>query len=41
MSSLRDVKAYRGADVASDHHLIVAKIKIKLEKLPGKKRGHK
>ena len=38
MSSLRDVRAYRGADVAWDHHLIVAKIKIKLKKLPGKRR---
>ena len=38
MSSSRDVRPYRGADVASDHHLIVAKIKIELKKLPGKKR---
>ena len=31
-SSLQDVKVYRGADVGSDHHLVVAKIKLKLRK---------
>jgi hypothetical protein len=30
--SLQDVRAMRGADVASDHHLIVANIKLKLKK---------
>ena len=29
-SLLQDVKARRGADIGSDHHLIVAKIKIRL-----------
>jgi len=29
-SSLQDVKARRGADIASDHHLVVAKLKMKL-----------
>ena len=29
-SSLQDVKARRGADIGSDHHLVVAKIKIRL-----------
>ena len=32
-SSLLDVRAYRGADVSSDHNLLVAKIRIKLLKL--------
>ena len=30
--SLQDVRARRGADIASDHHLIVSKIKLKLKK---------
>ena len=30
--SLQDVRAYRGADVNSDHHLLVATIKLKLRK---------
>ena len=30
--SLQDVCVMRGADVASDHHLIVANIKLKLKK---------
>ena len=29
-SSLQDVRARRGADIGSDHHLVVAKIKIRL-----------
>jgi len=28
--SLLDVRSYRGADVASDHHLVVAQLKLKL-----------
>ena len=28
--SLLDVRGYRGADVASDHYLVVAQIKLKL-----------
>lgn len=31
-SSMRDVRTYRGADVASDHHLVATKIKLKLRK---------
>ncbi|XP_062566351.1 uncharacterized protein LOC134228685 [Saccostrea cucullata] len=31
-SSLHDVRAMRGADVNSDHHMILAKVKIKLAK---------
>ena len=31
-TSLQDVKVYRGADVGSDHHLVMAKIKLKLRK---------
>nr|AAX30353.1 SJCHGC03063 protein [Schistosoma japonicum] len=27
-----DVRAWRGADIASDHHLVVAKLKLKLKK---------
>ena len=38
MPSLTDVRAYRDADVASGHHLIIAIIKIKLKKLLRKKR---
>ena len=30
--SLQDVKVRRGADVASDHHLVAAKLKLKLKK---------
>jgi len=30
--SLQDVRVRRGADVASDHHLLVAKLKLKLKK---------
>ena len=30
--SLQDVKVKRGADVASDHHLVVAKLKLKLKR---------
>ena len=30
--SLQDVRVKRGADVASDHHLVTAKIKLKLKK---------
>ena len=33
-SSLQDVRTYRGADVASDHHLLVGKIKLKFRKRP-------
>ena len=40
MSSLRDVRVYRGADVASDHHLLVAKLKMKLKTLQ-RPRGRK
>ena len=31
--SLQDVRVMRGADVASDHHLVIANIKLKLKKL--------
>ena len=31
ISSLQDVRAYRGADVASDHYMIVANLRIKLK----------
>ena len=30
--SMRDVKAIRGADVSSDHHLMLCKLKLKLKK---------
>ena len=30
-SSLRDVRVYRGADVASDHYLLVASVQLKLK----------
>ena len=31
-SSLHDVRAYRGADVGSDHNLVIGKIHLKLKK---------
>ena len=31
-SSLHDVKVFRGADVASDHHLLIAKLRLKLKR---------
>ena len=30
--TMEDVRRRRGADIASDHHLVVAKIKLKLRK---------
>lgn len=33
-SSLIDVRAQRGADVGSDHHLIIAKLRLRLKRLP-------
>ena len=40
-SSLQDVRAYRGADVASDHNLLVAVVSLKLRRTrKGQKRGH-
>jgi exonuclease III len=36
-ASLQDVRAKRGADIGSDHHLVVAKLKMKLK---AKKRQH-
>ena len=32
--SMQDVRVRRGADVASDHHLLIARIKLKLKKNP-------
>ena len=32
--SLQDVRVRRGADAASDHHLLTAKIKLKLKRIP-------
>jgi len=34
---LHDVRTFRGADVASDHHLVVAKIRLRLKKMSAKK----
>jgi len=40
-SSLQDVKPYRGADVASDHNLLVAVVSLKLRRARrGQQRGH-
>ena len=36
--SMRDVKAIRGADVGSDHHLMLCKLKLKLKKATKEKR---
>ena len=32
--SLQDVRVRRGADVASDHHLVITRVKLKLKKNP-------
>lgn len=37
--SIKDVRAYRGADVGSDHYMLGAKIKIKLQGLKRRKRS--
>ena len=40
-SSLQDVRAYRGANVASDHNLLVAVVSLKLRRARrGQQRGH-
>ena len=40
-SSLQDVRAYRGADVASDHNLLVAVLSLKLRRARRRQgRGH-
>ena len=38
-SSLQDVRAMRGADVESDHHLLIAKVRIKIAKVKKGKSG--
>ncbi|CAH1266795.1 Hypp3576 [Branchiostoma lanceolatum] len=37
-SALLDVRVYRGADVGSDHHLLGAKLRLRLKKLAVKKK---
>jgi len=37
-SSQQDVRAYRGADVGSDHMLLVAQVKLKLKRIVKKQR---
>ncbi|XP_078619529.1 uncharacterized protein LOC144886675 [Branchiostoma floridae x Branchiostoma japonicum] len=37
-SALLDIRVYRGADVGSDHHLLGAKMKLRLKKLAVKKK---
>jgi exonuclease III len=37
--SLQDVKVHRGADVASDHHLVIARMKMKLKKFTAANRN--
>ena len=37
--SLEDVRILRGADVGSDHHLVIAKVKIKLKKYKKENNG--
>ena len=39
--SLLDVKVHRGADVGSDHHLLIAKIRLKLRATPTVKQRHR
>ena len=40
-TSLQDVRARRGANAASDHHLVVAKLKLKLKRNNNKHTGQK
>ena len=40
-SSVSDARSYRGADVGSDHHLIVADVKLKLSRTNGVKNKSK
>lgn len=35
-SALRDVRVFRGADVGSDHHLLVTSIRLKLKRVAGR-----
>lgn len=32
MTSIRDTRAMRGADIASDHHLVRTKLQVKLKR---------
>ena len=32
-STLHDVRVYRGADIGSDHHLVIATLKLKFKKI--------
>ena len=36
MSSLQDVRAFRGADCGSDHNLVIAKVKLSLKRVGAK-----
>ena len=38
--SLCDVKVKRGADIGSDHHMVVAEVRIKLRKAGGRRTGN-
>ena len=39
--SLLDVRAKRGADVGSDHHMVVAAVRVKLRTTGGKRPGRR
>jgi hypothetical protein len=39
--SLRDVRVWRGADAASDHHLVIAKLQLKLKRYSNQAEGRR
>ena len=38
ISSILDTRVYRGADINSDHRLVISKVKLKLKKTPNRRK---